>query len=82
MNLRDVDIYFNYHTHTNRNRHGNQEATDEDYVIAAMEAGIRILGFSEHCPYRNYQQKRVRPDWDVLPEYFSKSPERKIPRQM
>ena len=71
MNLRDLDVYFNYHTHTNRNGHGNRTATDEDYVRAAMETGIRILGFSEHCPYQGVSQPMARPGWDVIPEYFS-----------
>lgn len=40
----------NYHTHTRRCNHafGN----DEDYVKAAISSGIKVLGFSDHAPYR------------------------------
>ena len=39
----------NYHTHTARCRHA--VGSDEEYVLAAMDAGITTLGFSDHCPY-------------------------------
>lgn len=39
----------NYHTHTWRCNHA--EGTEEEYVHAAMERGLKILGFSDHTPY-------------------------------
>lgn len=39
----------NYHTHTKRCRHAVGE--DEEYVLAALERGLKILGFSDHTPY-------------------------------
>ena len=41
----------NYHTHTWRCRHA--VGTEREYVEAAIEAGLEILGFSDHspCPY-------------------------------
>ncbi len=39
----------NYHTHTARCQHANGE--DREYVEAAIQAGIKILGFSDHCPW-------------------------------
>ena len=39
----------NYHTHTYRCGHGI--GTEKEYIEAAIQAGIRILGFSEHAPY-------------------------------
>lgn len=39
----------NYHTHTPRCRHA--EGTEEEYAQAAVDAGIEILGFSDHTPY-------------------------------
>ena len=39
----------NLHTHTARCRHAAGE--DRDYVEAALAAGIRVLGFSDHCPW-------------------------------
>ncbi|NLV91729.1 MAG: histidinol-phosphatase [Firmicutes bacterium] len=38
----------NYHTHTYRCRHA--EGTDREYVEAAIAAGIKVVGFSDHAP--------------------------------
>ncbi len=40
---------FNLHTHTARCRHA--VGTDEAYVQAAIKAGFKVLGFSDHCPF-------------------------------
>ena len=54
----------NYHTHTYRCGHASGE--DEDYVQSALEAGIEILGFSDHTPYffpgEHYSRFRMRPE--------------------
>ncbi len=42
-------IKVNYHTHTHRCNHA--VGTDREYVEKAIEAGIKILGFSDHAPY-------------------------------
>lgn len=42
-------ITANYHTHTRRCMHASGE--DREYVEAAIQAGIKILGFSDHTPY-------------------------------
>ena len=39
----------NYHTHTYRC--GHAVGTERDYVEAALKAGIRTLGFSDHTPH-------------------------------
>ena len=39
----------NYHTHTALCRHAR--GTVADYAQAALEAGLRILGYSDHTPY-------------------------------
>lgn len=41
-------MFANYHTHTWRCHHA--EGTERQYVELAIEAGIRILGFSDHAP--------------------------------
>jgi len=38
----------NYHTHTKRCMHAGGE--DREYVEAAIKAGFKILGFSDHAP--------------------------------
>ena len=59
----------NYHTHSPRCRHA--EGTEEEYVQAAMDAGLEILGFSDHTPYwfagDYYSHMRMYPD--QLEEY-------------
>lgn len=40
----------NYHTHTTRCMHAR--GIDEDYVIAAIQAGYTVLGFSDHTPWK------------------------------
>ena len=59
----------NYHTHTPRCRHA--EGTEEEYAQAAVDAGIEILGFSDHTPYwfpgGYYTHMRMFPD--QLEEY-------------
>ena len=39
----------NYHTHTTRCKHASGE--DREYVENAIKAGLKILGFSDHCPW-------------------------------
>ena len=39
----------NYHTHTTRCMHAIGQ--DEEYVQAAIKAGIKKLGFSDHTPW-------------------------------
>ncbi|MDY3845427.1 MAG: histidinol-phosphatase [Eubacteriales bacterium] len=39
----------NYHTHTYRCKHAS--GTDEEYVLAAINAGLDVIGFSDHSPY-------------------------------
>ena len=39
----------NYHTHTRRCQHASGE--DREYVEAAIQAGLKILGFADHCPW-------------------------------
>jgi len=54
----------NYHTHTPRCRHAN--GTEEEYVRAAIDGGLKIFGFSDHTPYwfpnGYYTHMRMYPD--------------------
>ena len=40
---------YNYHTHTYRCGHANGE--DEEYILRAIEGGIKHMGFSDHAPF-------------------------------
>ena len=62
-------ITANYHTHTKRCGHASGE--DEDYILAAIKAGYRVLGFSDHAPYRSYPLKGIHMDWDELDGYIA-----------
>ena len=42
-------MFANYHTHTTRCRHA--AGADRDYVKAAIQCGVKILGFSDHAPF-------------------------------
>lgn len=39
----------NYHTHTERCRHAS--GSDREYVETAIQAGLDVLGFADHCPW-------------------------------
>ena len=58
----------NLHTHSFYCKHGS--GTIADYVQQAKKEGLKLLGFSEHCPLpdREYQ-KGNRMDYDDLPFY-------------
>ena len=63
----------NYHTHTFRCHHAKGE--DEDYVLAAIANGVRILGFSDHAPMLgpSYLKADIRMRPELLPDYVWKS---------
>ena len=46
----ETQLRVNLHTHTRRCRHAADE-DDRAWVEAAIRAGIRVLGFSDHCPW-------------------------------
>lgn len=58
----------NYHTHTKRCMHAG--GTDREYVEAAIEAGFKILGFSDHTPqaYTDFVS-RMRMTMSQLEDY-------------
>lgn len=61
----------NYHTHTFRCRHA--QGADRHYIEHAIAHGMKILGFSDHCPWvfddGFVSGIRMLPDW--LDDYFS-----------
>ena len=60
---------YNYHTHTRRCGHAS--GSDEEYVLAAIKAGYKVLGFSDHAPYRDYPHPGSHMDWEQLEDYIS-----------
>lgn len=58
----------NWHTHTARC--GHAIGTDEEYVQAAVKAGFRTLGFSDHAAYRDpFPTERM--ELRQVPEYMA-----------
>jgi len=58
----------NLHTHSFYCRHGT--GTIDQYVDSAKAAGLRVLGFSEHCPLPDrIFPPTSRMDYDQLPLY-------------
>ncbi len=60
---------FNLHTHTTRCFHA--VGCDEEYVLAAIKNGIKILGFSDHCPMDQYTVYKDRMKMNELDEYIA-----------
>ena len=60
-------IRHNYHTHTKRCGHATGE--DEEYVLAAIQAGVKTLGFSDHAPY-DLPHPSERMDITQVQEYY------------
>ena len=60
----------NYHTHTTRCQHAFGE--DREYVEEAIRAGLRILGFSDHCPwiYKSDYVSNIRMTPQETDDYF------------
>ena len=54
----------NYHPHTTRCRHAS--GTEEEYVLQAISKGLKVLGFSDHAPFRfpgiYYSTMRMYPE--------------------
>ena len=48
---------FNYHTHTRRCGHADNNMTDEDFVKEFIKKGFTKIAFTDHCP----EKRRNRP---------------------
>lgn len=65
-------MYANYHTHTFRCGHAGNYP-DEAYVLHAMDADLRVLGFSDHTPWPytgTFRHPSVRMDVTELDGYL------------
>lgn len=68
---KELTMKANYHTHTTRCQHAFGE--DKEYVEEAIQAGLRILGFSDHCPwiYKSDYVSNIRMTPQETDGYFS-----------
>lgn len=60
---------FNLHTHTARCGHG--EGLDIQYVKSAIDAGIELLGFSDHIPFIGVNAPGDRMNYEQKEEYLA-----------
>ncbi len=61
-------IDYCYHTHTYRC--GHAEGKEEEYVLAAIDAGIKVLGFSDHIFLPDVEQPGTRGSYYELDDYI------------
>ena len=61
----------NWHTHTYRC--GHAIGTEEEYVLAAIKAGVKRLGFSDHCPFPGIYQDRARMDYEEFEDVLRRA---------
>lgn len=59
----------NYHTHTFRC--GHARGSDEQYVRAAIDAGFKVLGFSDHVPFEGVSIPSDRMEYDQIDGYLA-----------
>ena len=66
-----MELTANYHTHTFRC--GHADGTDRDYIETAIQAGYKVLGFSDHSPmvYDTDHHSGYRMALDRAEEYFT-----------
>lgn len=63
---------FNYHSHTYRCMHSDQDMTDEDYVKDYIKMGFKDIAITDHCPEKNVIdiRPRVRMPYSQKNEYL------------
>lgn len=61
----------NYHTHTERCFHAT--GSDREYIENAIKSGMKVLGFSDHCPwiYPDGYISGIRMSPNDVDDYFS-----------
>ncbi|MFQ6791613.1 MAG: PHP domain-containing protein [Thomasclavelia sp.] len=59
---------FNIHTHTSRCNHAIGK--DEQYILAAIDAGMKTIGFSEHIAYPKLEIPGERMPNSAVDEYL------------
>lgn len=64
-----MKIDYCYHTHTPRC--GHARGNDEIYVLEAIKAGLKVIGFTDHVFLKGYSQEGIRGEYSQLEEYIS-----------
>lgn len=63
---------FNYHTHTYRCGHADNNMSDEDFVKEFIKKGFKKIAFTHHCPEKQIIDKRnnMRMEYSQVEEYL------------
>ena len=64
---------FNYHTHTYRCGHADNNLSDEDFVKLFIEKGFKKIAFTDHCPEKEIidERENMRMTYSQKNEYLS-----------
>lgn len=64
---------FNYHTHTRRCGHADNNITDEDFVKLFIQKGFTKIAFTDHCPEKEEidHRKNMRMKYSEKDEYLN-----------
>lgn len=64
---------FNYHTHTYRCGHADNNMSDEDFVKLFVKKGFNKIAFTDHCPEKEIidNRKNMRMKYSEKDEYLS-----------
>ena len=64
---------FNYHTHTKRCGHADNNMTDEDFVKLFIKKGFTKIAFTDHCPEKEEidYRKNMRMKYSEKDEYLN-----------
>ena len=63
---------YNYHSHTYRCMHSDQDMSDEEYIKDYIEMGFKKIAITDHCPEKNVidTRPRVRMTYEQRKEYL------------
>ncbi len=59
---------FNYHTHVERC--GHAVGTEEEMVLAAIKGGFKVIGLSDHLPFKDRSEETVRMPKEEVDDYL------------
>lgn len=64
---------FNYHSHTYRCHHADEDYTDEEYILDYIAAGFTEVAMTDHIPERKIVdfRKTIRMDYSQKEEYLA-----------
>lgn len=64
---------FNYHTHTRRCGHADDNMTDEDFVKLFVKKGFKKITFTDHCPQKEKVdfRKNMRMEYSEKENYLN-----------